>query len=179
MISRWISWQATTLPNGTTVAAGMIVADAFIEEKHDDDSVITEDPVEIGSVINFNKYDLPQQLELSYVWSPSGKGNTAQSPSYLNAMYQKFLVLKSADVLLTIKTGKRLYQNMVIKNISETTDKDTENVLLLRLDCRQILMAITQSVLLPASSQAQPQVTSSTVNQGTVSPQPAPNYNGG
>lgn len=180
ILARSISWQTTTLPNGTTIAGSTLIADAFLEERHDDDSIITENPVENGSVTNDHKYDLPQELELTYVWSPGGPQNSARDPNYMNTIYALLLSLKSAAIFLTITTGKRLYKNVLIKTISETTDKNTENILQLRIVCRQLILAITQTVTLSnAAVQAFPQRTSSIVNQGSINLQPAPNFNTG
>jgi hypothetical protein len=176
---RMISWSTTTLPNGTVIQAGMIVPDASVEERHDDDSVITENPVENGSVVNDHAYDLPQEVDLTYAWSsssPQANGNF----SFLNQMYAQLLTLKSAKVLLNIVTGKRQYQNALIKNLSETTDKDTENILLIRIGIRQLLLAVTQTVTIPpASQQAMPQKTMPTTNVGTVPLTPGTNFNSG
>lgn len=176
---RMISWSTITLPNGTVIQAGMIVPDASVEERHDDDSVITEVPVENGSVVNFHAYDTPQELELTYAWSsssPQANGNF----SFLNQMYAQLLTLKAAKVLLTVITGKRQYQNVLIKSLSETTDKDTENVLLIRIGIRQLLLAITQTLAVPpASQQAMPQKTMPTTSLGIVNPTQGTNFNSG
>ena len=47
---RSISWDKTTLPNGAVVPQGVIFADAVLEERHDDETIISENQVEIGSV---------------------------------------------------------------------------------------------------------------------------------
>jgi hypothetical protein len=176
---RSISWDQATLPNGTVIPQGVIFADAVLEERHDDETIITENPVEIGSVTNDHAYDLPQELELTYVWSPSGPHSDGQ-PSFLNSMYDQFLTLKQAKVLVNVVTGKRQYENMLIKLISETTDKDTENILMLRLALRQLLLTYTQTVSVSqAAQQTLPQKTMPTLNGGAVSLQPAPNFNSG
>jgi hypothetical protein len=176
---RQVNWSTTTLPNGTVIQGGVIVADAVIEERSDDESVITENPVENGSVTNDHAYDLPQLLDLTYAWaagSPQAQGQT----SFLNNMYAQFLTLKQGKVLLGVITGDRQYQNMLVKGLSRTKDKDTENVLLLRISLKQLLLTSTQTVTIaPATQQSQPQNTMPTTNSGVVSLQPAPNYNAG
>lgn len=176
---RSISWATTTLSNGTTVQGGSISADAVLEERGDDDSVITENPVEIGSVTNDHAYDLQQQLELTYVWSAGSPQNQGQA-SFLNTMYQQFLTLKMAKVLISVVTGKRQYQNLLIKAISQTTDKDSENILLLRITLYQLLLTIVQTVTIASASQMTfPQKTAPITNGGNASLQPGSNYNAG
>lgn len=180
--SRSIAWSQTTLPANADGSAnvfpgGLIVADAVLEERHDDDSIITENPVESGSVTNDHAYDLPRELELTYAWaasSPKANGD----PSFLNNMYAQFLSLKQAKILCNIVTGKdATYQNMLIKSLSIMTDKDTENILMVRVAFRQLLLTFTQTIsIAPASQQSMANKTSPTVNGGAASLQPAPNY---
>jgi hypothetical protein len=180
---RNISWQTTPLPGGSPFPSGTIMADAVIEERSDDESVITENPVEQGSVIADHAYDLPQDLELTYVWSAGAQPGRQQS--FLNNIYQQFLDLKQAKILCSVVTGKRGYANMLVKGISTTTDRDSENILMLRISFHQILMAVTQTVNTGSASfgtaaqQAIPQKTNPTVNLGTVQLQSAPNFNPG
>ena len=176
---RSISWDQTTLPNGTVIPQGVIFADAVLEERHDDDSIITENPVEIGSVTNDHAYDLPQELELTYVFSPASH-YAQDDPSFLNNVYDTFLTLKQAKVMLNIVTGKRSYENMLVKSLSVTTDKDTENVLMLRAALRQLLLTYTQTVTIgatPATQQTLPEKTMPIINEGAVNLQSAQNFN--
>jgi len=176
---RNISWATTTLSNGTTVQGGTIIADAVIEERSDDETVITENPVEFGSVTNDHAYDLPQELELTYAWAGGSSQAQGQS-SFLNTTYAKLLNLKQAKILLSVVTGKRQYQNMLIKGLSQTTDKDTENILLIRITLKQLLLTMTQTVSISsAAQQSMPQKTMPTINGGTVALQPGSNYNPG
>lgn len=176
-IARQISWPTTTTSTGVSIQGGVIVADAVIEERSDDESVITENPVENGSVTNDHAYDLPQQLELTYAWSAASPQANGQA-SFLNTMYQTFLGLKMGKVLLAVVTGKRSYQNMLIKGLAQTTDKDTENVLVIRITLQQLLLTTTQTVTIAsAANQSQPGNTMPTQNSGTVSLLPASNFN--
>jgi hypothetical protein len=102
--------------------------------------------------------------------------NGTSSPS--NAAYQKLLDMQSNRLLFAIYTGKRAYQNMIIKSLSTTTDAKTENSLIIRIGCRQILMAQTQTVTVPDSSNmANPEQNGATTEMGTAYAVPAPNIN--
>lgn len=179
-VVRSISWVATTLPDGTSIAAGVIIADAVVEERGDDETEITDKPVENGSVIQFNAFRLPSILELTYAFSPGGAQNKAHDPSYLTTIYQKFLSLDDGRVLLTVMTGKRQYQNMLIKSMSVTTDANTENILLIRLTLKALILTTTQTVNLSSSAQQGiPGKTASPVNNGTVPLGSGSNFNSG
>jgi hypothetical protein len=103
-------------------------------------------------------------------------GNAGGSPS--SAAYAFLLDVQRSRALFTIYTGKRVYKNMLIKSLATTTDAKTENSLIIRIGCRQILMAKTQTVTVPdSSSMKSPQQNGATVNKGTVYPLPSPTYN--
>jgi hypothetical protein len=102
--------------------------------------------------------------------------NGSSTPS--KAAYLKLLDMQSNRFLFTIYTGKRAYRNMIIKSLATTTDAKTENSLIIRIGCRQILMAQTKTVTVPDSSNMKnPQQNGATVNKGTVYPLPSPTYN--
>ena len=164
--------------------SGMIIADSVIEERYDDESIITENPVETGSVSNDHAYDLPQELELTYVWAAASP-QAAGQPSFLNDIYTLILALKVGKVLLTVSTGRRLYQNMLLKSISTISDKDTENILQLRLSLRQLILVSTQVITsgqatqAPNSAQLIGAKTMSTSNLGTNTLANGPQFNSG
>jgi hypothetical protein len=176
--SRSISWDTVTLPSGATFPGGVLIADTVMEERADDDSVITENPVEIGSVVNDHAFDTPQELELIYVWDAVKQAGG--QPGFLETTYQKVRDLKRAKIIVNCVTGKAQYQNLLIKGISNVTDRETENILVLRLTLKQLLLTLTQTVIIStAAQQSMPQKTMPTVNGGSVSLQPGQNYNSG
>jgi len=106
------------------------------------------------------------------MFASSGSGSPSQ------AAYQQLLAMRANRTLFTIYTGKRVYQNMLIKSLAATTDAKTENSLIIRIGCRQILMAQTQTVTVPDSSNmANPEQNGATVNNGVKYPLPSPNIN--
>jgi hypothetical protein len=179
--ARSISWEATTLPDGTTYPAGVIYPDIAIEERHDDESVITENPVEHGSTTSDHAYNQQSQCELAWAWSPSGGPLLNIRPqAFIITQYERVLDLKKKFILLNVVTGKRQYQNMLIEGLSEITEEKTENLLSLRIFLREMIFTLTETTSLPsADNQLIPQKTAPTVNGGTVALQPASNFNTG
>jgi Dit-like tail protein len=176
--SRSISWDTTTLPSGATFQGGVLFPDTVMEERCDDDSVITENPVEVGTVNNDHAYDLAQDLEVVAVWDPVKQANG--QPGFLDTTYEQLRNLKQAKIFLNVVTGKRAYQNLLLKNISVINDADTENILMARLTFKQLILALTQTVTISsAAQQANPQQTAPTINNGNLSLQPGTNYNSG
>jgi hypothetical protein len=81
--------------------------------------------------------------------------------------YGKLLELQKSREPFSIITGKREYENMLIQSISVTTDADTENVLMVILDCREVIIAETETAQVPPSRQAQAAKTQNTRQGGT------------
>lgn len=101
----------------------------------------------------------------------SGQTNTQKT-------YDGILKLYRNRRLFDVYTGKRVYKNMMIRSLSTTTDRETENMLILRITCRQILMAATQTVTVPSSStMSDPSKNAGVQDSGVTSPVPAPNIN--
>lgn len=158
--------------------------DIVLSEDHEDSIVMTEQPIEQGSVITDHAYNLPAELGVVYVWSPSSVQNDTQDISYLNTIYGQLLALKTAITFFTVYTGKRIYKNMLIQSIAETTDKDTENILIIRLHFREAIIVTTQTVSISngvnnndPTNQAVPEKTSPIVPQGQQQLQAAPTFN--
>jgi hypothetical protein len=106
------------------------------------------------------------------MFASNGSGSLSQ------AAYQQLLDMQNNRLLFTIFTGKRIYQNMLVKSLATTTDARTENSLIIRIGCRQILMAQTQTVTVPDSANMKnPEQNGAIVNSGVKYPLPSPNIN--
>lgn len=177
-----------------------LVAQVTIEEDHDDALFITEHPVEQGAAISDHTFKLPARLRLVLGWSDSpspkntgllfipaniigGISSTANafssSPSYVKGVYERLLALQESSVPVSIFTGKRAYSNMLLRSVRTTTNKDTENSLVVRMEAHQVIIVNTQVVsIASAAVQANPQKTSPTVDNGTVQPKPVSSLSG-
>lgn len=165
--------------NMTSATGGIIVADAVMLEDHDDELVMTDHPVEQGAVITDHAYKMPAVLVLLYGWSNSSDQPSAQNnPTFLKGLYEKLLALQFNRVLVTVLTGKREYRNMLLRRVKTLSDKDNENSMTVRVECREVIMAQTTVVLLTDTTvQAFPQKTASPLARGDVSTSPATNWN--
>jgi hypothetical protein len=153
------------------------VADVTIEERGVDQMRLTEHPVEMGANITDHAYKMPARLTLTVGFSNSGL-KAAFNPKYIDTQYQNFLSLQASRQPFGIQTGKRLYKNMLIVSLMQVTDEKYENALFLVLECQEILMATTQVVSVPPSSQqSNPKVNGATGQNGSVAAGPAPSFN--
>ena len=126
-------------------ALDTFTADAVLREVHEDDSQITQHPVEYGSTISDGKYALPARVTLEYAWSLSVEGRSSTS---LQDLYGLLRQLKDTlpTVLFDIYTGKRHYTNMTIKSLTHTTDQSHENILAIQITCQEVLTATTSTI---------------------------------
>lgn len=96
----------------------------------------------------------------------------------VKSAYDQLLTEYRARTLFSVLTGKRSYQNMLIKLLTTTTNKQYENAMLIRITFRQMLMAQTQTVTVPNSANmANPENNGAVENMGTTYPVPSPNIN--
>lgn len=150
----------------------IVLAQATVEEKHTDDLEITEHPVELGASITDHAFKRPAEIVIQMAFSntPSiiSEQDKYADPFDVKKAYQKLLKLQESRTLLHIETGKRRYDNMLIKGLVTTTDNKTENAMFITVLCRQIIIVKTQTVELPKAVQATPAVTASPVNRGGV-----------
>lgn len=156
---------------------GNLIAQVTIEENHLDELQITDHPVEQGAVITDHSFKRPAEVTIKAGWSNSSDQADGDL-QFVQYTYGLLLDLQNNRQPFDILTGKRHYTNMLIQSLSTRTDQRSENSLFVVARCRQILMAVTQTVTLPAANvQADPSATAGTVKMGTVNLQPAPHIN--
>ena len=137
-----------------------------LEETAQDDLEITQHPVQDGAAITDHAYKKPTTLNIRAQYSPMYVGVP------LDEMYQRLLKLQSDRIPIEVLTGKRLYGNMLVKSVSETTDKDTSQILNVSLTLQQVILTTVSTVKVPAASQKraaqrEPERTGSTEEAGT------------
>lgn len=131
---------------------GLLVPEVIISEKHQDTLEITEHPVELGAQIADHAYKRPAELTMEVGFSGGGSlldfRDTRQVGIGLGLSpqetYQQILSLQASRQPFDVITGKRRYQNMLIRAIEVTTDKHTENVLMAILTLRELNITQTQ-----------------------------------
>lgn len=155
---------------------GGFTADVTLQEDHSDVFAITRHPVAKGATITDHAYAEPATVMIQVGWSNSSLMSLFD-PNYVQTIYGKFLSLQSSLVPFSIVTGKRSYQNMLIRNLRCRTDHNTENVLIMNVDCQQLILANSTTVQLPTSGMKSPVITSGVQNAGTAQLNSSNNYN--
>jgi len=127
-----------------------------------DKLTITKQPVQQGAMINDHAYKEPTELTMTIQFSRFSKP--------LEETYKELLELQSSREPFVVYTGKRVYNNMLIASLSNTTDKNTENVLAITLTLIEVLIVEVTPTSVPArSKQANSGKTGATEKSGKKS----------
>lgn len=146
---------------------GVFIPDITIREDHEDELVVTENPVEQGASVTDHSFKVPARLTVDVGYSNSSVQSFG-NPNYVQDMYALFLALQASRIPFFVLTGKRIYLSMLITRLHTVTDKDTENVLLLTVSMKEIIQVSTQTVSVPSSNNmTNPQNNGAAVNSGT------------
>jgi len=171
-----IGGELQTILFRTGRSIGGIIPNVVIEEQHQDDLMITDHPVEQGAAITDHAYKMPAAVTMHCGWSQSGAIFSGLNPfDTPGDIYQSLLDLQESRTPFDLITGKRAYSSMLIKSLAVTTDKDSENALMVTATMRQIIIVETQvTSLAPSDVQANPSSTAAPVNAGVKQPAAVP-----
>lgn len=148
--------QAAFLPKRQI---GDFSATVTITETHADELQITEHPVQQGADIADHAYKKPAEITVECGW------NDDDAP--LSETYAKLLELQEKREPFDVITGKRAYKNMLIKSLRVDTDAQSENILRVQFELREVFITALEVVAVPSrEKQAQPQKTQATQNAG-------------
>ncbi|MFI7782662.1 hypothetical protein EN46_02050 [Citrobacter amalonaticus] len=159
---------------------GVIIPSVVVTEKHSDTLEITEHPVEVGAAVADHAYKRPSEVVmevgfaggslLDFASNLTATGLLGLSPQ---ETYQEILNLQDSRVPFDVVTGKRLYNNMLIRSLEVTTDKTTENVLSAIITLREVIISQTQQVTVADKKDMKDGVSTSSVqNTGTKTTKP-------
>ncbi|HBV9098994.1 hypothetical protein Q4R79_18405 [Morganella morganii] len=180
----------STLFSQNTRKIEMIVPSVVISEKHSDSSEITEHPVQVpggeGFTVSDHTFDRPSEVTMEIGFAGGGSlidgfdtssmfdiSTGLKLGSSPREIYQQLLDLRASKKPFDVITGKRDYKNMLIRAIEVTTDNTSENVLMVVLTLRQLIIVETKKTkVAPVENQKLPEATGGTEDRGTVTPKP-------
>ncbi len=160
---------------------GLIIPSVVITEKHNDTLEITEHPVETGAPVSDHAYKRPSEVVMEVGFAGGGSLLDFADTSSLGLTlglspketYQQILDLQSSRIPFDVVTGKRLYNNMLIRAIEVTTDRTSENVLMAVLTLREVIISQTQQITVADKADMKEGAnTSAVINSGTKAATP-------
>jgi hypothetical protein len=128
---------------------GTITVQCVINETTSDVLTITKQPVQQGASITDHSFQEPTIFSTTIYQA----ANRSQS---LVQIYQSFLTLQSSRTPFNIVTPKRVYNTMLIGTLSVQTDKSTENIISITLQCQQVILVPIGVVQVPRSALKNP-----------------------
>lgn len=141
---------------------GSIVANVVVDESTNDTLTITKQPVQQGASITDHAYKEPTVFNSTMYF----KDNPAKS---LSKIYKDLLDLQSSRIPFDIVTPKRIYRQMLIASLGQTTDRSTENILKITISCQEVILVSVSTTTVPRAKQKKPATTAKTDNVGKKS----------
>ncbi len=138
---------------------GDIEVNVVINENTSDVLTITKQPVQQGASITDHAFKEPVGFSMSILF----RDNLTTS---LSKLYQQLVDLQNSRVPFAVTTPKRIYRDMLISTINQTTDKTTENCLAINITFQEVILVNIATVSVPKSSQRNPQRTAATQPAG-------------
>jgi hypothetical protein len=159
---------------GNQRSIGPYLPTVTIEEHLRDKLTITKKPVEYGAAISDHSYKEPSEFSMRVGWSDSGIAGIIDGS--ITAIYADLLNLQVSGQFFTVVTGKRVYQNVLLAQIGNLTDVESENALMLDLDFEQVIVVnVSSTTIAPQQQQANPAQTSPVIPAGAQTPVAPPN----
>lgn len=149
----------------TKKSIGGIELDAVLNETHNNQVRLTKNPVELGADITDHAVIEPKRINIVAEVSDTPLGtaafgqivdlitglfgtSTTQNITRSNAAYNAMVQLMEQREPIEVQTKLRLYQNMVITDLSTTQDKDSSRIVLMTLNLEEVLITESQIVKL-------------------------------
>jgi hypothetical protein len=144
---------------------GEFVGMCTIDESGVDELEIAKHPIQDGAQVSDNAYVKSATLSIN------AQFNDNDAP--LAEVYTRLRALQAKREVFDVVTGKRLYKNMLMKSLSQTTDKTTENTLSVSFTFEEIIIVQVEVTNVPArAKQSNPAKTGATQNAGAKSAKP-------
>lgn len=139
---------------------GGVFVDVVISEEHESEMEIAEHPVEKGAKISDHAWRLPYRVTLE----------SAIAGERAVASFQQLLDVQSTAEPFSLVTGLKVYQNMLIKRLTATRDRENARVLKFEAELQEVVIVNTESSGGGSSSDDKAQ---GTTKRGQVAARPA------
>jgi len=104
---------------------GELVLDVTLNEKHSHTAETTDNPIEDGSNASDHTIQSPDQYSLEGIWTDTPLDADRAELNRSNDKYRKLVRLKEEAEPLTVVSGLRVYENMIIQSINSRDDPST------------------------------------------------------
>ncbi len=157
---------------GKNRMVGDITIQVIVNESTNDTLTITKQPVQQGASITDHAYKEPTAFSMTALLKDnsliSGLFNTFTGNG-LSKIYQELLDLQTSRVPFDVITPKRIYHNMLMATLSQTTDKATENCLSVTMGFQEVLIVNVVTTQVPRRRQKNAGITGAIQSAGKKS----------
>ena len=136
-----------------------IEVDVIINENATDVLTITKQPVQQGASISDHAFKEPTVLSMSIYFK-------AGFFTSLSEIYEKLLELQVSRLPFDVITPKRVYRNMLMSTLAQTTDKNTENTLSINVTFQEVIIVNVSTTQVARTKQKFSGATGKTENAG-------------
>jgi hypothetical protein len=153
---------------------GTLVPTVVTREALTHEMTIASHPVERGANISDHAYASPVKVSMDCGFGGGGslldfasdwQVRVGLSPS---ETLDRLIALQKSAVPITIITGKRTYENMLIQSLQVTTDAGAENTLKCSLTLQQVILVDSQQISVAPKKRMTEGVSTSGVQNGGV-----------
>jgi len=172
----------TIVPLRPVRKIGSINVNVVLTENTNDTLTITRQPVQQGASITDHAYKEPTVISMTAYFKSNSLSNVitnvdpkslidsvSSSLNLLAKIYKDLLELQSSRVPFDVITPKRIYRNMLMSALSQTTDKATENCLKVDMTFQEIIIVKLSTTQVARIAQKIAAVTGKTENAGKKS----------
>lgn len=172
----------TIVPLRPVRKIGSINVNVVLTENTNDTLTITRQPVQQGASITDHAYKEPTVISMTAYFKSNSLSNVitnvdpkslidsvSSSLNLLAKIYKDLLELQSSRVPFDVITPKRIYRNMLMSALSQTTDKSTENCLKVDMTFQEIIIVKLSTTQVARIAQKIAAVTGKTENAGKKS----------
>lgn len=148
---------------------GNIPIQVVVNEQATDTLTITKQPVQQGASVTDHAYMEPASFSHTIYFSSGSTTLGISAGKSLDQIYQELLTLQSSAIPFDIVTPKRIYKNMLMASLTQTTDKLTENCLAVHATYQQVIFVPVLATTVPRINQKNPGSNGATQNGGAKS----------
>ena len=139
---------------------GGVFVDVVISEEHESEMEIAEHPVEKGAKVSDHAWRLPYRVTLE----------SAIAGERAVASFEQLLSVQKAAEPFSLVTGLKVYNNMLIKRLTATRDRENARVLKFEAELQEVVIVNTESSGTGSSSEDSAQ---GTTKRGQVAARPS------
>ncbi len=148
---------------------GDIAVQVVVNETTTDTLTITKQPVQQGASVTDHAYMEPTSFSHTIYFTSGATTLGISAGKSLDQIYQELLTLQASAIPFDIVTPKRIYHNMLMATLTQTTDKLTENCLAIHATYQQIIIVPILATTVPRINQKNPGSNGATQNGGNKS----------